>query len=195
MVAVEAKHWFQHYGPDSYNKNLVYRSDNWHLAKRWEMLIAIRDRIDMVQVISWNDFGESHYMGPIEGDQPQSESWTNGFDHQGQWSRIGFSLSCNNTRVAAWLYLQEYYIAAFKTGQYPFIPRDRIFLWGRLYPALADAPNDPVERPANYRFVRVPSVPGSIRSVTVRVAIDRGLRLGRGVAQLRCPIHSFLWQQ
>ncbi|KAH6904267.1 alpha-1,3-glucanase [Coprinopsis sp. MPI-PUGE-AT-0042] len=126
--------FFTHYGPDSYDKNLIYRSDNWLLAERWEMLIKNRDRIDMVQVISWNDYGESHYMGPIEGDQPQSESWTTGFDHQ------------------AWLYLQEYYIAAYKTGQFPFIPRDSIFLWGRLYPALADAPNDPVAKPSNYRF-------------------------------------------
>ena len=30
-----------------------------------------------------DDYGESHYIGPIEGAQPMSESWVNGFSHQG----------------------------------------------------------------------------------------------------------------
>jgi len=47
----------------------------------------------------------------------------------------------------------EYYIQAFKTGVYPDIERDRVFLWARLYPAGADAP-DPIGRPDNWNFVR-----------------------------------------
>jgi hypothetical protein len=30
-----------------------------------------------------DDYGESHYIGPIEGAQPMSDAWVNGFDHQG----------------------------------------------------------------------------------------------------------------
>ena len=74
----------QHYGVDTLNKNFIFRCDDWLLARRWELLISGRNEIDIVQIITWNDYGESHYMGPIAGAQPGSESWTTGFDHQGR---------------------------------------------------------------------------------------------------------------
>ena len=46
----------------------------------------------------------------------------------------------------------QYYIAAFKTGAYPKIKKDRIFLWGRLYPAAASSP-DPVDKPTGWQWV------------------------------------------
>lgn len=109
----------QHYGPDTYNKNFIYSGDNWLLVERWEQLIANRARLDLVQVLTWSasrrttislpchsvlslscidDYGESHYLGPIEGAQPMSEAWVNGFDHQGAppsapsfWSCVSFA--------------------------------------------------------------------------------------------------------
>ena len=65
--------------------------------------------MDIVQIISWNgpwpnewrasnidpyspDYGESHYIGPIAGAQPNSQAWVDGFDHQGK-SNICFTLS------------------------------------------------------------------------------------------------------
>ncbi|KAK6908144.1 hypothetical protein I203_102145 [Kwoniella mangroviensis CBS 8507] len=36
-----------------------------------------------IEIISWNDFGESHYIGPLLGAQPGSERWTEGMDHEG----------------------------------------------------------------------------------------------------------------
>jgi glucan endo-1,3-alpha-glucosidase len=63
---------------------MIYRPDSWLYASRWELLKQNRDSIDLAQIITWNDYGESHYIGPIEGAQPQSESWVNGFDHQGE---------------------------------------------------------------------------------------------------------------
>ena len=75
--------FFTHYGKDTYNKNFIYRGDDWLLAERWEDLVNNRSTIPFAEVITWNDFGESSYVGPIEGVQPMSESWVNGFDHQG----------------------------------------------------------------------------------------------------------------
>jgi glucan endo-1,3-alpha-glucosidase len=49
-------------------------------------LINIRDQVDLVQIISWNDYGESHYIGPIEGGQPMSQAWVDGNDHTGTHS-------------------------------------------------------------------------------------------------------------
>ncbi|KAG5636461.1 hypothetical protein H0H81_007968 [Sphagnurus paluster] len=74
--------FFTHYGPDTYNKNFIYRCDDWHFAARWELIVKNRHMVDLAQVITWNDFGESHYVGPIAGAQPMSEAWTKGFDHQ-----------------------------------------------------------------------------------------------------------------
>lgn len=127
---------FTHYGPSSYHKNFIYRGDDWHFVNRWEELIAQRKQIHLVEVISWNDYGESHYIGPIAGNRPDSQTWTDGFDHQG------------------WLDLMHYYIVAFKTGQYPTITKDRAFVWGRLYPKGVDVPNDPVGRPRNWQFTQ-----------------------------------------
>ncbi|KAI0794820.1 glycosyl hydrolase family 71-domain-containing protein [Abortiporus biennis] len=126
--------FFTHYGKDTFNKNFIYHFDDWLFAQRWELLIANRTNIDFAEVITWNDYGESHYVGPIDGVQPMSQSWVNGFDHQG------------------WLDLMQYYITAYKTGTYPPITKDRVFLWSRLHPVNATASNDTVGKPTNYEW-------------------------------------------
>lgn len=50
---------------------------------RWETLIANRDSVDIVEIVTWNDYGESSYIGPIEGAQPTGTTWATGFDHTG----------------------------------------------------------------------------------------------------------------
>ena len=82
------------------------------------------------------DYGESHYIGPIKGAQPNSEAWVNGFDHQ------------------AWLRLNSYFSIAFKTGIYPRISRDEVYIWARPHPKSAVAANDSVPRPKNWQLVR-----------------------------------------
>ncbi|KAG8831974.1 hypothetical protein FRC17_002260 [Serendipita sp. 399] len=127
-IAAVSPWFFTHYGPDTWNKNWIYRGDDWLFAKRWEELIAMRDRVGIVEVISWNDYGESHYIGPIAGAQPNSQAWVDGFDHQG------------------WLEMTSYYAQAFKTGSFPVIAEDRVFVWARPHPKDASAP-DHVPRP------------------------------------------------
>ena len=92
--------FFTHYGVQSYNKNVcpfcpghisptdnpsqfLYLSDQHLYSNRWENLIASRDSFDIVQLLTWNDYGESHYIGPIHGAQPNSQAWVDGFDHTG----------------------------------------------------------------------------------------------------------------
>ncbi|KAG5639210.1 hypothetical protein H0H81_005689 [Sphagnurus paluster] len=76
--------FFTHYGADSYNKNFAYLYDHHLYIKRWESLITTRDQIDIVQILTWNDYGESHYIGPIKGAQPNSEAWVDGMNHTGE---------------------------------------------------------------------------------------------------------------
>lgn len=75
------------------------------------------------------DYGESSYIGPIDGAQPNSQSWVDGFDH----TALG--------------QINAYYSAAFKTGSYPTITQDKVFLMARPHPAMANANADSVGPP------------------------------------------------
>lgn len=163
--------FFTHYGPDSFNKNVStfkIRSSNWltvlfsqfvflgdqHLyARRWESLIASRDKFDIVEINTWNDYGESHYIGPIKGAQPNSEAWTDGMNHTG-WSILLYSFITVLTLGKAWLGLTKYYATAFKTDSFPEIEKDQIYMWSRPHSTIAEAQDDPVGRPTNFELVR-----------------------------------------
>ncbi|KZT21111.1 glycoside hydrolase family 71 protein [Neolentinus lepideus HHB14362 ss-1] len=133
FMAAISPWFFTHYGAASWNKNWIYRGDDWLLVRRWEQLVVARDNVDIVQIISWNDYGESHYIGPIKGAQPNSQAWVNGYPHD------------------AWLELTSYFARAFKTGKYPPITTDTIYIWGRPHPKDAWAPDD-VPRPRNWEL-------------------------------------------
>ncbi|GLB44991.1 putative glycosyl hydrolase family 71 [Lyophyllum shimeji] len=113
-------------------KNWYQRGDDWLLLARWEQLIAMRDRLTFVELVSWNDYGESHYMGPVKGAQPDGTTWTAGFPH------------------TAWYDLCEYYITVFKTGSYPTITQDVIYYWARPHPAGATASSDGLGKPQGW---------------------------------------------
>ncbi|KAF8175417.1 glycoside hydrolase [Mycena galopus ATCC 62051] len=58
--------WFSpHYGGDTYNKNWIFYSD-WLYQSRWEEALQLQPQF--VEILTWNDFGESHYIGPLHGD-------------------------------------------------------------------------------------------------------------------------------
>lgn len=46
--------FFTHYAPSSYDKNWIYQSDGWQYAIRWEQIVAMRDKTDFVEQITWN---------------------------------------------------------------------------------------------------------------------------------------------
>jgi hypothetical protein len=56
--------WFStHYGPEvSYSKNWVFPGDLlWY--NRWNEVLKLGPRF--LEIITWNDYGESHYIGPL----------------------------------------------------------------------------------------------------------------------------------
>jgi len=127
--------FFTHYSPQTFNKNWIYLSD-YLFPQRWQSIIQNRDMFDIMEIITWNDYGESHYVGPIEGTQPDSQGWVNGFNHTG------------------WLDLVSYFATAYKNGTYPEITTDRIILWARPHPANATAANDTVAQPDNFAMAQ-----------------------------------------
>ncbi|RDB17844.1 Glucan endo-1,3-alpha-glucosidase agn1 [Hypsizygus marmoreus] len=132
-MAAVSPWFFTHYSPETFNKNFVFLSDQHLYSRRWESLIAARDQFDIVQVLTWNDYGESHYIGPIKGAQPNSQAWVDGMDH------------------TAWLELTRYYATAFREGNAPTVDKDKIFMWSRPHPTQATAP-DPVGQPKNFEL-------------------------------------------
>ncbi|KZS88511.1 hypothetical protein SISNIDRAFT_490103 [Sistotremastrum niveocremeum HHB9708] len=133
-LAAVSPWFFTHYSPQTYNKNWIYLADDHLYARRWESIMSARSQIPFVEIITWNDYGESHYVGPIEGAQPNSQAWVNGFDHQG------------------WLVLTKYYAQAFKTGSYPAVTKDQAIIWARPHPRDATS-GDSVARPTSYQLV------------------------------------------
>ncbi|CAA7261571.1 unnamed protein product [Cyclocybe aegerita] len=167
--------FFTHYGPDSFNKNFVFLSDQHLYSKRWESIINSRDQYDIVQVLTWNDYGESHYIGPIKGAQPNSEAWTDGMNH------------------TAWLELTQYYATAFKTGQFPKIETDKIFMWSRPHSTKAQT-SDPVPQPSNFELFEdaVWAVVMTTEPSTVTLATSdttsKSFEVPAGVTKLAIPI-------
>ncbi|KAG8908652.1 hypothetical protein FRB99_004940 [Tulasnella sp. 403] len=123
--------FFTHYPPYSWNKNWIYRGDDHHYVGRWEQVIYHRAQVDLVEIVTWNDYGESSYIGPIGKDQPNSQAWVNGFPHN------------------AWLTLTGYYAKAWKSGQWPTITKDTIYMWARPHGAADTAPDPSCGRPNN----------------------------------------------
>jgi hypothetical protein len=76
--------WFStHYGPEvSYSKNWVFPSDLlWF--ERWNDILTLGPQY--LEIITWNDYGESHYIGPLSSlhyDDGNSK-WTNDMPHDG----------------------------------------------------------------------------------------------------------------
>ncbi|KAL9112318.1 MAG: hypothetical protein Q9227_003436 [Pyrenula ochraceoflavens] len=88
--------WFYTNVPN-WGKNWLWRGDDlWH--DRWEQIAQLQPA--MVEIISWNDYGESHYIGPVrDSGIPQGAgNYVSGMSHD------------------AWRTLLPLYIDAYKAG-------------------------------------------------------------------------------
>jgi len=103
--------WFYTHLPQ-WNKNFLYKSE-FLLVDRWEQMLRIKPA--MIEIVTWNDWGESSYLGPIQGAKPEnSDVYVDGYDHQ------------------AFRELSIPYIEAYRNGQdQPNINKDKLFFWYR----------------------------------------------------------------
>ena len=101
---------------DVYGDNWLWRGDSlWY--DRWNQVAQIKPAI--VQVITWNDYGESHYVGPLPPDG------TNAIPD-------GATYVANNTHDA-WLGDLPYFVAQYKGTPVP--QTEHITMWSRLNPS------------------------------------------------------------
>lgn len=108
--------WFYTSLPQ-WNKNWLWRGDDlWH--DRWQQVIELQPAL--VEIITWNDYGESHYIGPIhDAGIPE-----------------GASRYVSNSPHDAWRSLLPHYIDAYKSGNTTAldITSDTITYWYRPNP-------------------------------------------------------------
>lgn len=109
--------WFNtHYGAEvPYSKNWVFPSDLlWF--NRWNEILTMGPK--MIELVSYNDYGESHYLGPLNSTHADdgNSKWVNDMPHDG------------------WLDMAQPFIAAFKDGAKSvdnYIHEDELFYWYR----------------------------------------------------------------
>ncbi|KAJ9116385.1 hypothetical protein QFC22_004826 [Naganishia vaughanmartiniae] len=108
--------FFTHFGKEvSYTKNWVFLSETlWH--DRWEQVLALQQDLQYIELVTWNDYGESHYLGPF--DTPHTD------DGSSKWAK--------DLPHGAMLEFAKPYINAFKTGSpTPIIDREMLVYWHR----------------------------------------------------------------
>ncbi|KAH7100577.1 glycosyl hydrolase family 71-domain-containing protein [Auriculariales sp. MPI-PUGE-AT-0066] len=111
--------FFTHFGTDTWNKNWIFKSDTlW--TDRWQQLLELAPQF--IEIITWNDYGESHYIGPLRDEKPDvyaggptgAVKWTPGHDH------------------SAWATVAAPYIAAYKQGaSSPIVSSDHLVYYYR----------------------------------------------------------------
>ncbi|KAJ7612254.1 glycosyl hydrolase family 71-domain-containing protein [Roridomyces roridus] len=177
------------------DKNRILRSDDWLINTRWEQLVAMRDQLTFVEMVTWNDFGESDYFGPVTADQPAGTTWADGYPH------------------TAWFDMSDYYIKArlvysafpascrilfkaFKTGVYPAITQDVIYYWARPHPHDAIVSGDGAQ-PDNWDWTQDYLWVAAFCSSTCTVTLQSGspaatpfVNLPAGVNKLQIPLSA-----
>ncbi|KAF9693418.1 hypothetical protein EKO04_008568 [Ascochyta lentis] len=105
---------------------------------RWNEVLALAP--PMIEIVTWNDYGESHYIGvDAETDKHTDD---------------GSSTYANNMPHIGWLEMAEPYIAAFKAGaRVPTISEEKLVYWYRRSPKAACATFDGIETLQDSVFV------------------------------------------
>lgn len=86
----------------------------------------------LIEIVTWNDFGESHYISPAEPHHKDdgSSQWADGMPHDG------------------WRIIMKPYIAAYKAGlSAPVVNQDQLVYWYRPTPKNTQCTGDPLGPP------------------------------------------------
>lgn len=106
---------------------ITYFSDLWY--DRWAEILYFDP--DYVEIISWNDFGESHHIGPLYVDDGEYDAFTIGeapFNYAKDMPHDG------------WRELLPFVIDMYKTGE-ATISQEKLTAWYRVTPKDAACDN------------------------------------------------------
>ncbi|KAF3935590.1 hypothetical protein ABW19_dt0203796 [Dactylella cylindrospora] len=111
------------------SKNWVFVCEDL-ITERWKQVLQLKPAL--VEIITWNDYGESHYIGPWEPNHKDdgSAQWAEGMPHDG------------------WRIITKAYIDAYKAGaSTPSVSQDSLVYWYRPHPKGATCTSDTLGRP------------------------------------------------
>ncbi|TKX23565.1 glycosyl hydrolase family 71 protein [Elsinoe australis] len=84
---------------------------------------------DMVELISWNDYGESHYLRNLPSPSISATDYIT--------YASGMQNYILNMSHAPWRILAKYYLGWWKTGAMPKATMDQVVFWYRVHPRAA----------------------------------------------------------
>ncbi|KAI0322382.1 glycoside hydrolase family 71 protein [Amylostereum chailletii] len=123
---------------------------------RWEQ--AINDvNADIVEIVTWNDYAESHYISAVNPNvfmADDAHAYIDGIDH------------------TAWQIVAKYYVAWYLTGGAPAVKKDQIVYWYRLHPK--DAVCTTPTKPRNSEFPADAVFGFALLTDAATVALDMG---------------------
>lgn len=118
--------WFYTNMP-GFKKNWLWRGDDlWYT--RWQQVLAVQP--EFVEIISWNDYGESHYIGEL----PPYQSGYNAFNV----GKSPFNYA-ENMPHDGWLHSMGFFADYYKHGTASF-SAELLSTWYRLTPAASCLP-------------------------------------------------------
>ncbi|KAL2797602.1 glycoside hydrolase [Aspergillus keveii] len=116
-------------------KNWVFICEE-QITIRWQQMLEMQP--ELIEIISWNDYGESHYIGPYSAAHSDdgSAQWTKDFPHD------------------AWRIISKPYIAAYKAGAHePVVDYEQLVYWYRPTPKEVTCTKDPLGKPNGYQML------------------------------------------
>jgi hypothetical protein len=133
--------FFTHYGKDvPYSKNFLFKSEDQWLT-RWNEILTSEPRARFLEILTWNDFGESSYLvdpAAVQAADDGHSRWTKGFSH------------------ADLMVMAKPFISAFKTGATaPVVETEGAVYWYRphLKSAECDSTDNYGSKPTGWELV------------------------------------------
>ncbi|KAK4703949.1 glucan endo-1,3-alpha-glucosidase, partial [Phenoliferia sp. Uapishka_3] len=175
--------------------NYIYKSDEHLIVTRYQQLLAMDHVPDLIEILTWNDYGESHYIGPVRasaglpGGTVSSSTYVSEAPHSDIIGLISI--------------LNLYY----KSGSWPSIGQTQAYYWYRQHPKGATATSDPLGLPKNSDwtddtvYIAVVVAPGSkatslvitLGGTTTTKPITAGnVNLVKAPLSVGTPVFSFL---
>lgn len=142
--------------------NYVYKSDDWMMINRYTKLIQLDHLPEFIELLTWNDYGESHYLrdpqplANLPMNTISAHEYVDGFSH------------------SALLDLISYFNRWYKDGKPPVMNKTTMYVWYRPHIKNAVATSDllPIPAFANmtedriYGFV-IPSINTTVSSIRI----------------------------
>ncbi|KAI9603062.1 hypothetical protein H4Q26_002373 [Puccinia striiformis f. sp. tritici PST-130] len=135
FAAPVAPLFYKHLNPAQVD-NYIYRSDDWMMVNRYTNLIKQDVPPEFIELLTWNDYGESHYLrdpqpsANLPSGMVSSHQYVDGFSH------------------TAFLNLLSYFNQWYKSGTPPVMNQTTMYIWYRPHAKDAPATADLLPSPA-----------------------------------------------